>query len=93
MSIFGSVKNNISTIYLPNQNIGGLYLGDLVGANQVQVLHSKCINSVITVAGQTNLRYTIKNKINHHIYEIYDNPSFNFLPYFETILDLIHKYR
>ena len=93
MAYYTINNNNISTIYPANQTIGGLFLGNLVAAKQVRTLKNKEINCVITVAAQTGLVYSSKDNINHHVYNIDDTPSFNFLPYFDSITDLVHKYR
>ena len=83
------MNEHISCLILPNEQMGGLYVGSLIGAKQKKTLKAKGINTVFTVAAMCNLTYSTTDQINHFVYNAMDSPFYNFLPQFDKIVDKI----
>ena len=80
-------------MYPPSDKEGGLYCGNLQGAKQTKALKSKGVSVVFTVAAQTGLVYQPSEMMTHHVYNVQDSPIFQFFPFFDSIVDLMHGYR
>ena len=69
----------------PNTKIGGLYLGDIEGAQDIQLLRSKGITHVLTLLGEDNkVKFEFKeNEIDHKFIVALDGMDYPIRDHFD----------
>lgn len=82
---------HIDCILEPKDGVGGLYLGSLRGAQDVITLLDLKINSVLTVAAGTRLRYDVDLMANHTIIPAEDDEEYDLAKDFEEAIEFISE--
>ena len=84
-------KDHISCIIEPKDfDSGGLYLGDIFAASRPSTLRADLIKAVLTVATDTNLKYT--KDIKHLKIPADDRPEFDLKSHFKQGISFIEKH-
>lgn len=92
LSMLSSWKwTNMNCILDPIRGVGGLYLGNIDGAEDLKELKKNKITAVLTVAAGTGLIYDAKEIPNHKIIEAEDVASFDLSIYFDSALEFIQN--
>ncbi|KAL4436268.1 hypothetical protein ABPG74_015859 [Tetrahymena malaccensis] len=76
----------------PQGSKGGLYLGNIDAAQNVDMLRRHNIGAVLTVAARTGLKYDKSYNITHHIVNADDVESYDLSRHFPTLLDFIEQH-
>jgi len=93
---FGTSKfsfKSIDCIVEPDSKLGGIYLGDRWGAQDVNMMLACNIRSVLTVAAGVNVEYSKDIIENHMIIEADDMEEFNMRLYFDDSFEFIDEGR
>ena len=77
----------------PTEDCGGLYLGNLEGAKNHDLLKKTQIRAVLTVANGTGLRYPEEVVNFHEIIPADDVETFDLSQFFEQSIDFIERHR
>lgn len=85
------VPNNIDCILEPKDGIGGLYLGNLGGARDLGLLRGLKIDSVLTVAAGTGLKYGTHHNVKHLIIHADDHSEYDLAQYFDEGIEFIRE--
>lgn len=84
--------NNIDCILEPTDGIGGLYLGNMRGAQDITTLRELKINAVLTVAAGTQLKYDNTEQIAQHlIIHAWDHAEYNLANSFDEGIEFIRE--
>jgi predicted protein tyrosine phosphatase len=88
-----SKNSSISCILEPKDDEGGLYLGDISAANDLESLAKHNIRCVLTVAEGTGLKYSRENVNFHEIYNVKDMEDFDISQYFDESFEYLERHR
>lgn len=83
----------IDCIIEPTESYGGLYLGNLDGAKNHDLLKKMQIRAVLTVAKGTGLRYPEEVVNFHEVIPADDVETFDLSRYFDHSIDFIERHR
>jgi len=84
--------NPMSCIIDPSNNsTGGLYLGSVDAAKDLQLLKRYKIGAVLTVAGRAGINYDKNDKLRHEIIKADDVPSFDLMNSFGRVFDFLES--
>lgn len=83
--------SNINCIVDPQEDVGGLYLGNIEGA-KLEVLRKHKISAVLTVAAGTELKYDKKDIPNHKIIDAEDWSAYDLSKHFDAALEFIKEH-
>jgi hypothetical protein len=84
-----NIDDPMNCIIDPVKGIGGVYLGNIDAASNVDLLKSNGINAVVTVAARANIRYSRRDIEHHYKIDAEDIPSQDLSQYFQRIIDFI----
>ena len=87
-----SRSTSLSCIVWPQDDIGGLYLGNIEGARNVKELKKRGITAVLTVAAGIKLKYEKQDIANHMIIEADDVAWYDLAKEFERAIEFIEKH-
>jgi len=88
--MFGFWKS-IDCIIEPIDGKGGLYLGNLYSAEDIENLRKLNIKAVLTVAANTNLKYKTKDVLDHKIIPAEDYETFDLSIFFKEGIEFLEK--
>lgn len=83
----------VDCIIEPTEEYGGLYLGNLQGAKNHDLLRQMQIRAVLTVAKGTGLRYPEEVVNFHEVIQADDVETFDLSRFFENGIDFIENHR
>ncbi|EGR30525.1 hypothetical protein IMG5_129780, partial [Ichthyophthirius multifiliis] len=81
----------MNCIIEPQNGIGGLYLGNLEAAQNLDLLKKHNIGAVLTVAARSGVRYTKTQMPQHEIIWAEDIESYNLSRHFDKMLEFMHN--
>lgn len=82
----------MSCIIPPSENLGGIYLGSIYAACDLNLLVNSNCRAVLTVAEGTNLNYD-QNYILHKEILVHDQENFDLIPYLDQCFEFIEYAR
>ncbi len=77
----------------PTEDSGGLYLGNLEGAKNHELLRKTQIRAVLTVAKGTGLRYPEEIVNFHEVIPADDVETYDLSQYFDSAIEFIERHR
>ena len=83
----------ISCIIEPTDELGGLYLGSLEGAKNMEILKQYKIRAVLTAAEATGLKYNEETIKFHEVFMAKDTEAFDMSQFFEKGIEFIERTR
>ena len=95
---YGGVQDSlvfdaINCIIEPTEELGGIYLGNLESACDLNILKKMKIRAVLTVAVETGQTYPEEVVHFHEVIPAEDMPYFDLTPYYEQSFEFIDRHR
>lgn len=83
----------VNEIIPPSEELGGIYLGNIDSASQLEIIRQNNIKAVLTVAARTGLSYTPDQVAYHDIIAIDDSPYEDLKKHWQRTYDFIENHR